>query len=141
MRCTNRLNPGNNRSMRNVPLPRKSTPSHRAGRSGPHLIHGSLGPQSPHPERHLGCFGHFAGLTIVTCRQTEHAPAAAISRTRLKKLKSSKSSISKRVQDTRRISSTDSYVVITPYFAYSTIAVTSVGLTFKTSLLFLDLYI
>jgi len=35
---------------------------------GPHLIHGSVGHQSPQPKRHLDWLSRFAGLTSVTDR-------------------------------------------------------------------------
>ena len=49
-------------------FPLKITLSH--GGSGPHLIHGSLGP--PEPKRHLSIGSVvFAGLTSVTGQQTD----------------------------------------------------------------------
>jgi len=39
----------------------------------PHLIHGSWAQPSPQPKRHLNQFSHFAGLTSVTERPTDHA--------------------------------------------------------------------
>ena len=58
-------------SMRENPdvIPPKSAPSR--GGSGPHLIIVPWALPSPHPKRYLDWFSHFAGLTVVTCRQTD----------------------------------------------------------------------
>jgi len=54
-----------------APLPLIIAPSHRC--SGPHLIHGFFGHQSPQTNDISIGSEVFAGLTIVTDRQTDHA--------------------------------------------------------------------
>jgi len=54
------------------PVPLKVTPSH--GGSGPHLIHGSLGPSEStthEPKGYIDRCVRFAGRTIVIDRQTD----------------------------------------------------------------------
>jgi len=46
-----------------------------------HLIRDSMDRRSPHLKRHLDRFSRYAGLTIVTDRQTDHAtPSVTIDR-------------------------------------------------------------
>ena len=41
-------------------------------KQGPHLIHGSLGPQESIPPKHLNCLSVCAGLALVTNRHTDN---------------------------------------------------------------------